>query len=146
MEDTSHSPPAHLEEIDHNTDECGQYYALCYNYTDSIDFVNIASSDLSQPEDELPEEEWINDDDVSNSFKHDIEDSEPEDVTSVQDLPPQSLAIMRWLTLFLLSLQAAYHLSNRAINYLFRFLATLFLVLARYTSMFDFAQSFPPLQ
>ena len=107
-------------------------------------YVYIAPSDLSQPEDELPEEEWISDDDVSTSFKYDIgEDSEPE-VMSVQDLPPQSLAIVRWLTLFLLSLQAAYHLSNRAINYLFRFLATLFTVLARYTVTSNFAQSFPP--
>lgn len=108
-------------------------------------FVHIAPSDLSQPEDELPEEEWINDGDVSSSFMDDIgEDSEPEEVIPIQDLPPHSLAIVRWLTLFLLSLQAAYHLSNRAINYLFRYLATLFAVLARYTSTFNFAQSFPP--
>lgn len=115
-----------------------------YAYVDFVHIYNIAASDLSQPEDELPEEEWINNEDESNRFMQDIgEDSEPEDVASVQDLPPQSLAIVRWLTLFLLSLQAAYRLSNRAVNYLFRFLATLFSVLARYTSEFNLAQSFP---
>lgn len=144
MEVASHSPPAHLEEIDYNTDECGLYHNSCVHRFKSF-CIYAAPSDLSQPEDELPEEEWISNGDESNSFMHDIgEDSEPDDTTSVQDLPPQSLAIVRWLTIFLLSLQTAYRLSNRAVHYLFRFLATFFVVLARHTSEFNFAQSFPP--
>ena len=85
------------------------------------------------------------DDQLSSSYKHDIgDDSEPEDSITIQELPVRSLALIRWLSVFLLQLQAAYHLSNGVINCLFRFLKTFLVVISTFSSQcHDLAQNFP---
>lgn len=76
-----------------------------------INTVCVAQSLPSEPDEsasfDQSEEEWIDDEDLSKSLKHDIgEDSEPDDAP-VPNLSPQSLVVVRWLTLFFLNLQAA---------------------------------------
>ena len=102
----------------------------------------------SDPESEQylgSEEEWIDDEELSSSLKDDIdsEDSEPEDTASI---PVQSLATTpaKWLTLYLLQLQGAYHRSNGVINCLFRFLSTFLFILSTFCSQCsELAKAFP---
>lgn len=92
-----------------------------------------------------PDEEWVDDEQLSSGFKHDIGcESDPEDSVRVQTTPIQSQALVKWLSLFLLQLQAAYRLSNGVINCLFRFLKTFLLVISTFSvQCLDLARVFP---
>ena len=63
--------------------------------------------------------------------------SEPQDHDSIPFAPlvsEQAHILSRWLTIFILRLQAAYHLSDAAISCIFRFFAAFFVILSDISS------------
>ena len=72
-------------------------------------------------------------------------DSAPDDESiSIQNASKKSLILVKWIILFLLSLQSAYQLSSAALNCIIQFLKQLFKVLSYYSpELTDLAQAFP---
>lgn len=60
---------------------------------------------------------------------HDVEDIEPEDL--MDNSPSRSSILAKWLILFLLYLQAIFHVSDAAFSHLFRFLKAFLTILGQ---------------
>ena len=85
-------------------------------------------------------EQW-DDDDVTR----DIDDSEPEEEEiAFVTASPTAKILVRWISLFLLTLQGVFHLPNTALSLLFGFLSTLFVILGRFSDLCkEIAKVFP---
>ena len=85
-----------------------------------------------------PEEEWLSDSPDLDPGLPQNSDSESEPETDTLMVPNEvssKLSILaRWLIIFLLSLQAAFQISDNAIQCLFSFLKTFLTVLGRYST------------
>jgi hypothetical protein len=101
---------------------------------------------------------WATDGDGQEVWEEeDNDDSDGVDLDQSQDLPmcqpsfsgksseiSRASSLLRWLIIFIFSLQAKYHISDHAINVIFQFLYILFSVFARFSpSLSFFAETFP---
>ena len=103
---------------------------------------------LSEPDDSIDEsaEEYVEDDTVGNCMLEDI-NSQPDDIDNsiiVQNNSEKTLALAKWIILFVLTLQSAYHLSSTAVHCIIQFLKEMFRVLSQFSSeISELFQVFP---
>lgn len=72
---------------------------------------------LSEPDDSSEStEEYIEDDALANNMVEDIGLAPDDESISIQNASEKSLILVKWIILFLLTLQSAYQLSSAALN------------------------------
>ena len=104
---------------------------------------------FEEPDNDLidePEKEYIDDNNVFDEYCNDISaDLEPDNTLTFETTAPRHmLALVKWICLFLLHLQAAYRVSNAAVNCILRFFSALFRVLATFSDqLVELAKTFP---
>jgi hypothetical protein len=97
---------------------------------------------FKDPDDNFADFEPVYDNTSSEAFDEDMgglyaSNCEPQDHESIPFTPDVSLqarALSRWLILFFLRLQAAYHLSDAALSCILRFIAAFLVVLSNISS------------
>ena len=74
------------------------------------------------------------DEDMGGVYASTCEPEDHESIPFAPDVSLQAQALSRWLVLFFLRLQAAYHLSDAALSCILRFIAAFLVVLSNVSS------------
>lgn len=96
----------------------------------------------SEPEDDEAVEVWSESEEVINIENMNDTESEPEELSTVQN--ETFKALTRWLLTFLMFMQAVYHLSDTVITYLLHFFRVFLAILGQFcTVCAEIGQQFP---
>ena len=111
---------------------CLTHLGILFSVLDSSLCGGFVRESESEPDEASePEEEWVDDNVSVEMYMDDVEDQGPEDHISVAPkASKQSMLMAKWLSLFLLKLQAAHQITNGAMNALFWFLSAFLLFLS----------------
>ena len=83
---------------------------------------------------------------MGGAYDSDCEPPSYESIPFAPEVSIQAQSLSRWLTLFFLRLQAAYHISDAAITCILKFIAAFFIFLSNISSQcVDLAKVFPNL-